>query len=177
MIGSSMCSPMSAKSMIASVLRAISRGDRPMSAPERSMFSRPGVFLVEAAAELQERADAPVDGDRAGRGPRHAGDDLEERRLAGAVLADEAHGLAAAHLEVDRVERAETGHVAAADEERGERAQPVAARGDLREILGDALQSDEAVGLAQVFVSGRDCRLSWYRERDSNPHSVATGGF
>src|SRR4029077_17140793 len=78
----------------------------------------PGVFGMEAAAQLEERAYPPSNLDRAARGPRHARDDLEERGLAGAVLADEAHGFAAMHLEVDAVERAEMRVVAAAQQKR-----------------------------------------------------------
>ena len=63
------------------------------------MFSRPGQLRVEAGADLEQRADPPVDlgPSRAGLGdPRQ---DLEQRALAGAVAADDAEGLALLDLE------------------------------------------------------------------------------
>ena len=49
---------------------------------------------VEARAELEQRADPPADGDAAARRLDDPGDDAQQGRLAGAVAADEAHGLA-----------------------------------------------------------------------------------
>src|SRR5471032_610975 len=98
---------------------------------------------MEAAPQLEERAHAPAHRDGSLRGARHARDDLEERRLAGAVLADEADRLAAADLEVDVLERAKVGKLAAAQHERDERAQPVASGRDLRIVLDDPREAHQ----------------------------------
>ena len=45
--------------------------------------------------------DAAIERDRAGVGLQHAGDEIDQRALAGAVLADEAVDLARQDLEVD----------------------------------------------------------------------------
>ena len=50
-----------------------------------------------------------AEGDRAAIGLLRAGEDLEERRLAGAVLAEQRMDLARQHLEVDIVERLHAG--------------------------------------------------------------------
>ena len=52
---------------------------------------------------------AAVQPDLAGIGAVHAGEDLDQRRLAGAVLAEQRVHLAGAHVEVDRVERERAG--------------------------------------------------------------------
>src|SRR5205814_8123943 len=100
---------------------------------------------MEAAAELQQRADTSADGHLAERRPHDAGDDLQERRLARAVLADDADRFATAQLQIDRLQRAEMRHVAAAEEEREERPQAVAAGGDTRIVLGDAGEMDQGL--------------------------------
>ena len=66
---------------------------------------------VLAFAHRGERGGAAVEGDLAGRGREGAGDDVDQRRLAGAVLADEADDLARRDAEVDAVQH---GHVAEA---------------------------------------------------------------
>ena len=50
-----------------------------------------------------------VDDERAGVGPLGAGDDLDQGRFAGAVLADERVDLAGAEVERHALERAEAG--------------------------------------------------------------------
>ena len=57
------------------------------------------IVRMEARAQFQQRADATADVDpAAGRGD-DAGDDLEQGRLAGAVLADDAQRLAGGEIE------------------------------------------------------------------------------
>src|SRR5262245_3445826 len=53
-----------------------------------------GEVLVEPRAELEQRADAPADVHRPGRRLDDSGDQPQQRRLAGAVAADEADGTA-----------------------------------------------------------------------------------
>ena len=64
-------------------------------------------FGVESGAEFEQRGDAAVNTDRAGSGMQDPGHHLQERALAGAVLPDDAEGLAALDLEADVVERPE----------------------------------------------------------------------
>ena len=64
--------------------------DRPSSRPVISMFSRPGDLRVESGAELEQRGEAARDGDGPARRPHDAGEQLEQRRLAGAVRPDDA---------------------------------------------------------------------------------------
>ena len=52
-----------------------------------------GEVLVEAGAELQQRADPPRDGEAPVRRAEHAGKKPQQGRLAGAVPPHEAHGL------------------------------------------------------------------------------------
>ena len=98
---------MSANAMISSRFAAISRGREPEQRRGEIDVREPRVLGMEARAELEQRADAAADGDRAARGLDHAGDDLQQRRLARAVLADHAQRLAAPQLEAHAVERAE----------------------------------------------------------------------
>src|SRR5438128_2111753 len=72
------------------------------------------------------------------------------RSGSGAVLAYDPDTLPLADLEVDRVQRAEARDLPAAKQERGERAQAATAGGDLRIVLGYALQADEASGVRQA---------------------------
>src|SRR5262249_55599314 len=62
---------------------------------------------VEARAELDERGDPALHGEGAPGGLRDPGEELEERRLAGAVLADHAEGGAPGHVECHAVEGGE----------------------------------------------------------------------
>ena len=62
---------------------------------------------VEARAELDEGGDPPVHREAAAGGLGDAGHELQQGRLAGAVLADDAEGRALRHLEGDAVERGE----------------------------------------------------------------------
>src|SRR5262245_32956100 len=80
---------------------------------------------MEARAHLDERGQAPVDLDAAGGGGRDARQELEERALAGAVAADDAHHLAPGDLEAHVAQRPERARADAVD------AQAVAPRGAL----------------------------------------------
>src|SRR5437868_7851308 len=63
------------------------------------------VLGMEAAAQLQERTDATAHVDLAVSGLDHAGDDFQQRGLAGAILTNDADRLAAAHGKRHVVER------------------------------------------------------------------------
>ena len=65
----------------------------------------PREVRVEPRADLQQRMRPRAHLERAAGGLDHAGDELEEGALAGAVAPDEGHALAAADLEVHAVER------------------------------------------------------------------------
>ena len=82
-----------------------------------------GVLGVEAGSDLEQRRDAAVDRDAARVGLDDAREQLEQRRLAGAVAADDADGLAVRDLERDAVERRElvVDAAAAADDRRLQR--------------------------------------------------------
>ena len=75
--------------------------------PLMATFSRPLISGWKPAPELDEGGDAAVHVQGAPRGLRDAGQELQERRLAGAVLADDAEGRALGHLEGDAVEGGE----------------------------------------------------------------------
>ena len=64
-----------------------------------------GQLGVEAGAELDQRDDAARHLDTAARRPRHARDQLQQRRLAGAVRSDDAEARAFRDLEADVAER------------------------------------------------------------------------
>ena len=66
-----------------------------------------GEVGVEAGAELEQGGDAAPGADRAARRAHRAGDALEQRRLAAAVVAEEADGLALRHVEGDALQRPE----------------------------------------------------------------------
>ena len=74
-------------------------------------------------------------------GLQNAGDDLQQRALAGAVLADDAEGLAALDLEADIVQRPEI-LVALQPVEGQQLLEPVAGRFVDRVALGNALEFD-----------------------------------
>src|SRR5258705_12381163 len=63
---------------------------------------------MKAGAELDERRDASVHGDRAASRLENAGDDLQQRRLSRAVAADDAERLPPVNSERDVVQRRHT---------------------------------------------------------------------
>ena len=67
----------------------------------------PGEVAVEARAELEQRGDAAVLHDRPRGGPHDPGHALEQRRLARAVVAEEAEGLALVDVDGHVLERPE----------------------------------------------------------------------
>ncbi len=71
------------------------------------MFSRPVSSGMKAGADFEQAGDAAAQGDAPLGRLGDAGQDLEQRALAGAVAADDAEDLALAHLEVDILERPE----------------------------------------------------------------------
>ena len=140
-----MCSPMSAKATISSRLAAISSGPRPEQRRGEIDVGEPGVLRMEARAQLEQRADAAVDLHRAARRRDHARDDLQQRRLARAVLADDAERLAALQREAHVVERAEDVRGAVAAQQVAHEAQLPAARLDLRVVLADVVERQQAL--------------------------------
>src|SRR5690606_2430786 len=67
----------------------------------------PAELGVEARAELEQRSDAAFDVDFAVRRLRDPGEELEQRALARAVLADDADGAALRDVQVDVAQRPE----------------------------------------------------------------------
>jgi hypothetical protein len=85
-----------------------------------------------------------------GRGPQHARDDLDQRRLAGAVVADQADDLVGADLEVDVAER---DHVA--------------------ERHLDALHPDRM--RVAALCHGLDSPIAWFVRSSARPRMVHDG--
>ena len=125
---------------------ALLRGQAHHHAVEDDVFTR-GQLLVEADAELDEGGEPAGHLDPAGVGAVDAGEQLQQRALAGAVAADDAEELALADLEGDPVEGAQLAVVA-----RGERVD-----GALFQRV-DPLGRD-AEGLVQVFDPDRGRRV------------------
>ena len=105
--GASMNSSSSAKATISSKRRSTSLRVRPSMIPLIDDVLAPGDLGVEPGPELDQRGDPPVDHQAAAGGLGDAGQQLEERRLAGAVLADDPEGRAAGDLERHAVEGGE----------------------------------------------------------------------
>src|SRR5262249_45947209 len=104
-----------------------------------------GEIEVKAGAELEQRADPPTGDDPAGGRLEDAGDQLEERRLAGAVPADQAERLPRRDLERHIAQSPDVarGRPAARDDRVLQR--PVRPLGD-PEALRDAIDDDPAGG-------------------------------
>ena len=93
---------------------------------QREILEDGGDAEVERGAGLGQRDGLAVESDRAGARRMHAGEDLDQRRFAGAVVADQRHDLAGVHVEVD-----------------------VGQRRDGAEILRDAAQAQHQLRLAR----------------------------
>ena len=107
---------------------------------------------------LRDRAHRPaVERDRARVGFVDAGQDLDQRRLAGAVLAEQRVDLAAPHVEIDVVERQRRGE--ALDEARSSSEQP-ARRRVLEGMIGipDIRGCDDEAPPAARMPAGRRSR-------------------
>jgi hypothetical protein len=128
---------MSAKAMISSRFASISRGVSPRSAAARSMFASPCIRDGSPIPARAARRRGPPTANRPARGLDHAGHDLEECRLPGAILADDAQRFAALQLEADAVERAKHARGSAPGEEIEHEANPAAALLDLRVVFAD----------------------------------------
>ena len=102
----------------------------------------PGELGLEPRAELEQRGERAAKTDLAGRRLQDAADALEQRRLARAVVADDAHGLALADGEVDVVERGEEFGRARARVQQALLQRLVSLVVDL-EVLGDVLDLDD----------------------------------
>ena len=102
-----------------------------------------GEVEVEAGAELEERADAALGADAPRGRPDDPRDDAQQRRLARAVAADQAHGLAPSDLGGDVAERPDVSRLRppALDDEILERAR---LPGMNAEEAGDAVDGDLA---------------------------------
>ena len=73
----------------------------PRMAPLRKMFSRPVQFGMKTGADLEQARDASRYCDLPLARLGDARKDFEQRRLAGAVAADDADDIAALDLEID----------------------------------------------------------------------------
>src|SRR5439155_879466 len=62
-------------------------------------------LLLETQGDVEQRADLPLDPERAGGRRVDAGQDLEQRALAGAVVADAADAFAALDFQREAVQR------------------------------------------------------------------------
>ena len=93
----------------------------------------------------------PVEGDRAGGGVVEAGQQLEHRGLPGAGLADEGHGLARVHAQVDAAQRLAGG--------RGRIAEPHAAQRDDAADVGQLppATSGSGVSVSRAISSAMRC--------------------
>ncbi|OQA42175.1 MAG: hypothetical protein BWY52_02294 [Chloroflexi bacterium ADurb.Bin325] len=127
-----------------------------------------GQLRVEAGTHLQQRADPAVDLRPAAGGLGDAREDLEQRRLARAVAADDAHHLAAPDLEGDILERPELvgggGGMPAAEYAAQRIAQGVVAlleRADAVE-LGEVFDPDGDVGHG-LRITDRRSKIHWVR--------------
>ena len=67
----------------------------------------PAEFRVETSAQFQQRRYPPVDGHAAGIGLQRTDQDLQQRRLAAAIAADDSNSFARRDVEVDVVQRME----------------------------------------------------------------------
>src|SRR5919205_2249165 len=111
---------------------------------------------MKARADFEQRADAAVNLHFSGGRPSDAREDFKKRRLARAVVADDAHEVAAPHLHVNVAQRPDglaptTIAAAQASERRGERvAQHLAQRRVAR------MQRPNLVALANAFNAYRD---------------------
>jgi len=101
------------------------------------------IVRMEPGAEFEQRADAAVDGDAAERRRQHAGQQLEQGRLAGSVLADQPEGFAAAHLDIDVAQHRGRVGVGHAMQQSPERAQAIARAEYLRVGLAQPVRGDE----------------------------------
>src|SRR4029079_1650316 len=113
------------------------------------------VLRMEPGAELEQRADAPVHGDAAACRLDPAPNDLEQRRLARPVLADDAERFAAAHRERHAVERTKDMRRTAPAKQVVDEADAPAARLDPRVILADIRKRKQ---LAQARILKRNPR-------------------
>src|SRR5262249_17390996 len=126
-----------------------------------------GEERVEPGAELEEARDAALEGDRAGARLHGAGDDLEERRLAGTVYADDAGRGARRNRERDVAQRMEGGGctVPPAGDPAGEAVERVAVEEErLAEAAdGDAgrLRGVRGLGLARRCGRRRGSCREW----------------
>ena len=93
---------------------------------------------MEARPQLEQGTDAPAHVDSAARRRNHAGDDLEQGRFAGAVLADDAERFARGEIERNLVERAEGVRHAAAAQQIEHQADAAGVGIELGVVLADA---------------------------------------
>ena len=98
---------------------------------------------MESGTKLQQCADSTVHDDAPARRLDDAANDLEERRLAGAVFTNHAERLASCNFERDAVERAKNMLGAVAAQQIPNKPQPPAARIDLRVVFADVRQREE----------------------------------
>ena len=138
-------------------LVALGRDLRARQAEQRRReidIGEPRILGMKARAELEQRADAPAAFDQTARRRDDAGDDLQQRRFAGAVLADDAQRLAGGEVERDFVQRLEYLRSAASAQEIEDQPQPAGIGIELRVVLADAGEVEQC-GHARVWSAAR----------------------
>ena len=85
----------------------MSAGVKPEDRAVQKDVLAPGQLGVEPGAQLQQRRHAAAHADPARGRAQHAGDHLQQRALARAVVADDAEHLAAPHVEGHAAQRPE----------------------------------------------------------------------
>ena len=110
--GRSIACSSSANATISSKRSRMSAAAKPLNRSVQIDVLAAAEVGVEPGSELEQRADPSLRADAAGGGLDDARDDPEQRRLAGAVTADQADCVSPEHVEVDVLERPDVGGLA-----------------------------------------------------------------
>ena len=129
-----------------------------------------GELGMEARAHLEQRSDPAAQPRLAPRRRRDPGEDLEQRALAGAVVADHAEGLAALHLEVDVPQRPELLRLRAP----AERLDPLGEPLGEQQVAG--LVAADLVALAEVVDLDGDVVACSYDVREEAARPAGSRG-
>ena len=115
-----------------------------------------GELGMKARAELDERHDASGHLHAAARRPRHARDQLQQRRLAGAVGADDAEAAALGDVDADVAQRENRGAHAAARRAVDVGLAAARAIDDRRDEVDDRSRAARAIALRHAIEADRD---------------------